>query len=248
MFQIWTYTIVSIFFVSIVSLVGAVALGISEQKLKKILLPLVSFSAGALLGDVFLHMLPEMAENGFSTSLGRYMLAGILIFFILEKFIFYHLPHSEHSEQVHSYTYLSLISDGLHNFIDGAIIAASFLTDIRLGIATTIAVVLHEIPQELGNFAILVHGGMKKSQALLYNFLSALTAFFGGLIILTIFKNMQSPPQYLLAISASSFIYIAMSDLIPELSGGKNKKTSGLLLAWFVLGILSMSLLLLLEI
>ncbi len=235
--NIWLYTILSVLLVSLISLIGIVTLAISNEKLKTWLLSLVSFSAGALLGDVFIHILPEISENGWDNSVGLWLLLGIIIFFILEKFVFWHHSHSEHNEEVHSYTYLSLISDGMHNLIDGMIIASAYLTNTTLGFATTLAVIFHEIPQELGNFAILVHGGFSRTKALLYNFLSALTAIVGALIVLIFFKNSIAYLSPLLAISAASFIYIAMSDLIPQLQKEENKKTALKHLVWFILGI-----------
>lgn len=245
---IWFYTLLSVFGISLISLIGVFTLAINKEKLKTWLLSLVSFSAGALLGDVFLHILPEMSENGWPENASLYLLLGIVIFFILEKFVFWHHSHSEHEETIHSYTYVSLISDGLHNLIDGMIIAVAFLTDIKLGVATTLAVIFHEIPQEIGNFAVLLHGGLSKAKALLYNFISAIFAILGALIILFIFKSGEvSIPSSLLAFSASSFIYLAMSDLIPELHKEKNIKSSGKHLLFFSIGILLMFLLTILE-
>jgi zinc and cadmium transporter len=172
---------------------------------------------------------------------------ALIIFFILEKFIFWHHPHSEHNETVHAYTYLSLISDGMHNFIDGMVIAAAYLTSPTLGIATTLAVIFHEIPQELGNFAILVHGGFSKAKALFYNFISALTAVLGSILVLWIFKNSTLSLTPLLALSAASFIYIAMSDLIPQLQKEENKTVALIHLLWFIVGIVAMWALLLFE-
>lgn len=235
------------FAVSSVSLIGIFTLAINQDRLKAWLLSLVSFSAGALLGDVFLHILPEMAKDGLAVASSIYILLGVIIFFVLERFIFWHHSHSEHEEQIHSYTYLSLISDGLHNLIDGMIIAAAFLANTTLGMATTLAVIFHEIPQEIGNYAILIHGGFSKTKALFYNFISALTAFVGALMVLIIFNNLDGVPKPLLAVSAASFIYIAMSDLIPQLQKEPNKKTAGMHLFWFVLGIAIMWALILLE-
>lgn len=244
---VWLYTLLSVFIVSLMSLVGIFTLAINAIKLKNWLLPLVSFSAGALLGDVFLHIFPAMAETGWPENASLYLLGGIIIFFILERLVFLHQSHSEHEESIHSYTYLSLIGDGLHNFIDGIIIAASFLASPALGFATTLAVIFHEIPTELGHFAILIHGGFSKLKALFYNFISALTAFVGAIIVLLIFKNIETAPIPLLAISAASFIYIAMSDLVPELHKEPSKKTAAWHLLWFILGIAVMWAITLLE-
>lgn len=245
--NIWLYSILAVFVVSLVSFVGAFTLAIKEERLKKWLLSLVSFSAGALLGDVFIHILPEMAETGWPEMAGFYLLGGIVAFFLLERFVFWHHSHSEHDESVHSYTYLSLVSDGLHNFIDGMIIAGAFLVDTTLGFATTLAVVFHEIPQEIGNFAVLVHGGFSRSKALFYNFISALTAFLGAIIVLVFLKGFEEAPIFLLSISAASFIYIAMSDLIPQLHKEKNNKAAFGHLIWFFVGIAAMWALILLE-
>ena len=244
---IWIYTLLSVFIISLISLVGAFTLSIKPETLKSWLMHLVSFSAGALLGDVFLHMLPELGKAGFELKYGIYILTGILIFYALERFIYWHHSHSEHKEEVHSYVYLTQAADSLHNFIDGLIIAGSFLISNALGFATAIAVIFHEIPQEIGNFAIFIHGGWSVKKALFYNFFSALTAFAGAAVVLIFLKNFQGQPALLLSIGAASFIYIAMSDLIPELHKEKNTKTAVIQLLWFVLGIAAMWLLVLVE-
>lgn len=245
--NIWLYTLLSIFVVSLISLIGIFTLAINQDRLTRILLSLVSFSAGALLGDVFIHILPEIAKEGWPGKTSLYLLAGIIIFFALERFVFWHYPHSEHKESIHAYTYLSLVSDGLHNLIDGMIIASAFLANTTLGLAITLAVIFHEIPQEIGNFAVLVHGGFSRAKALLYNFLSALTAFGGALSVLLIFKSSGNAPAPLLPISAASFIYIAMSDLIPQLQKEPNQKTAALHLCWFIAGIAVMGTLVFVE-
>lgn len=247
MIQIWTYSLVSVSLVSLISLVGIFTLSIDEQKLKQWLFYLVAFSAGALLGDVFLHILPEMTKQSLGAKEGGYMLVGILVFFILERFILWHHSHSEHKEEIHSMVYLTQIGDSLHNFIDGLIIAASFLASTTLGIATTIAVIFHEIPQEIGNFAIFIHGGWSRGKALWYNFLSALTAVLGALVVLIFVRNQTQAPTALLSFGAASFIYIAMSDIIPELHKEVDSKKSGYQLIWFIIGIGVLGLLLYLE-
>jgi len=245
--DVWLYTIVSVLIVSAISLVGIMTLGLKQAFLKSILFYLVSFSAGALLGDVFLHLLPEMAEIGFGVKEGIYFIAGILVFFILERFILWQHAHGEHQEDVHSMVYLTQIGDSLHNFVDGIIIAASFLVSPELGIASTLAVVFHEIPQEIGQYAILIHGGWSHKKALLYNFVSALTAVLGAVIVLVFAKNLEEAPTYLLAFAGASFIYIAMSDLIPELHEEVGIKRSIVQFIWFIVGIGLMGSLLLFE-
>jgi len=158
--NIWLYTIASVLVVSLVSFIGVLTLSINEKKLQKILLFLVSFAAGALLSDTFIHLLPEIIEkNGFTLTISLNLLLGILIFFILEKFIFWrhcHIPTSK--RHPHPVVFMNLIGDGMHNLLDGMIIAGSYLTSIPVGIATTVAVILHEIPQEIGDFGVLIHG------------------------------------------------------------------------------------------
>lgn len=236
----------SVFTVSLISLVGALTLAIHTEKLKRWLIYLVSFSAGALLGDVFLHILPEISERGFGAKEGFFMLSGIFAFVVLEKFINWHHSHSEHEEEVHSMVYLTQAGDTLHNFIDGVIIAVSFLVSVPLGIATSLAVIFHEIPQEIGNFAVLIHGGWSTKKALFYNFLSALSAVAGAVIVLVLFRVVEVP-VWLIAVAASSFIYIALSDLVPEIQKEKDTARSILLIVWFLMGIAGMALLLLLE-
>jgi zinc and cadmium transporter len=158
-----------------------------------------------------------MSAAGFGARQGFYFLAGILTFFILERFILWHHSHDDHNENIHSTVYLSTIGDSLHNFIDGIVIAASFLVSIPLGVASTLAVVFHEIPHEIGQFSILIHGGLSKGRALKYNFFSALTSILGALIVLFFARGLQTAPSFVLAFAGSSFVYIAMSDLIPEL-------------------------------
>ncbi|MCK5211621.1 ZIP family metal transporter, partial [Candidatus Parcubacteria bacterium] len=158
---------------SAVSLVGALALVLKENILKRIIKPLVAFSAGSLLGGAFFHLLPEaLKESGEVIKIFVILLIGFAIFFLLEQFIHWHHCHRLPSEHKHPVTYLILISDGVHNFLDGLAIGAAFVIDVRLGLATTLAIAMHEIPQELGDFGILIHGGWKKAKALLFNFFS----------------------------------------------------------------------------
>lgn len=239
--QIWTYTIIAVFIVSAISLVGIIALALSKNLLEKILHILVAFSVGALLGDAFIHLLPEAMENsGFSLFVSISILAGIGLFFILEKIICWrhcHIPVSEHHN--HPIATMNLIGDGLHNFIDGMLIAGSFLVSIPLGIATTIAVILHEIPQEMGDFGVLVYAGYTRAKAILFNFISALTAVGGAIFILIIGKN-SNITKFLIPFTAGGFIYIALSDLIPELHKKTKISQSIWQLVFIFLGILIM--------
>lgn len=215
----WLYSILSVIVVSLISLIGLITLGIKLNKLKNILLFLVSFSTGALLGDSFIHLLPEAVEEfGFGIEVSLYVILGIIIFFILEKIIHWrHCHHPTHKDHPHPFAIMNLIGDGLHNFIDGMIIGGSYLVSIPVGFATTIAVILHEIPQEIGDFGVLIHGGFTKKKAIFLNFLSALGAIIGAIISLIIGSSFENYALFLLPLTAGGFIYIAASDLIPEL-------------------------------
>ena len=247
--NIWVYSILSILVVSIISLIGAVTLLFRKIDLKNILIFLVSLVAGALLGDAFIHLLPEAAEEfGFTLNLSLFLLLGILTFFILEKFIQWrhcHLPTTE--DHPHPLAFMNLIGDGLHNFVDGMIIAGSYLASVPLGLATTLAVILHEIPQEISDFGILLHGGFTKKKALAFNFLSALLAVIGAVLALMVGASIENFSLFLIPFTAGSFIYIASSDLIPELHKETKPSISFMQLIAFMLGISVMIVLLLLK-
>lgn len=248
--MVWIYTIASVIIVSLISFVGILAFMGGGQKIKPLLLILVSFSAGALFGDAFIHLLPEaVSENGFSIQISLYLLSGIILFFILEKFIQWHHCHSpqEHECKPKPLAFMNLFGDGLHNFIDGVIIAGSYLVNIQLGIATTIAVILHEIPQEIGDFGVLIHSGLTKSRALMFNFLSASLAVLGAVIILLLNTNSENALQILVPFTAGGFIYIAGTDLMPEIHKEVKLSNSILQFLSFISGIAVMSLLLLIE-
>ena len=249
MSSLWLYTLVSVVLVSLISLIGILTLSIKESVLKKLMILFVSFSAGALLGDAFIHLLPEIVEEvGFGLNISLFVLLGILIFFALEKLIYWRHCHILTSEEhVHTFTYMNLIGDGVHNFIDGMIIAGSFMISISVGLATTIAVILHEIPQEIGDFSVLIYGGFKKSKAIFYNLMAALTAIIGAVIILIIGEELTGLHVFLVPFTAGGFIYIAGTDLIPELKKEVRPVVSLAQMGALVLGIVLMSLLVLLE-
>ena len=236
------WIIFATFVISLISFIGALTLFLKEKILNQALLILVAFSAGALLGDVFFHLLPEVIKNvGVSEkallNVFLYLLSGFCLFFILEQFLSWHHHHSASHPEVKSFSYLILVSDGLHNFIDGLIIAGAFLTSFPIGLATSLAVIFHEIPKEIGNFAVLVYGGLKKTRALFLNFISATIAISGGIIGFFIFKNMESGILGLLSFTAGSFIYIAASDLIPEVKQNSDIKKSIVHFLAFLVGI-----------
>jgi len=225
------YSLTSVLVVSLVSLIGVFTLSFRESFLRASIFFLVSLAVGALLGDAIIHLIPEAIEEfgGNAPQAALWVLMGFLVFFILEKFLRWHHAHGledTHGDpesvvaahgRVKPVGPLVLVSDGFHNFIDGVIIAASYAISIELGIATTIAVILHEIPQEIGDFGVLIHAGFTKTRALLMNFLSALLAVAGAAAFILLEGTHESLLPALLGISAGSFIYIAGSDLVPEL-------------------------------
>ena len=214
------YIFGSVIVVSLVSLVGLASFAIKTKKLEHMLLYLVSFSVGALFGDVFIHLLPEAFKNSIPTLIGLYVLCGILFSFIMEKFIHWrhcHLPASK--QHPHHFAIMNLIGDAMHNFIDGLIIAGSYFVSIPVGVATTTAVLFHEIPHETGNFAILIYGGFTKLKALFFNFITALTAVIGA-IAGVLLSNTSTSFAFIVPFAAGNLIYIAGSDLVPELHKG----------------------------
>jgi|TARA_B100001971_G_scaffold203469_1_gene218376 zinc and cadmium transporter len=234
--------ILSTFLISLTSLVGAFALFLKEKLLNKILLILVAFSAGALIGGAFLHLIPE-AINGVGAKepailkIFLYVIFGFCTFFILEQFINWHHHYAKTYSKVTPFSYLILISGSFHNFIDGLIIAGSFIISIPTGIAASLAVGIHEIPQEIGDFGVLVHGGFEKKKALLLNFLSALTLVLGGVVGFLLSQRLEGSIVFLLPFAAGNFIYIASSDLIPEIKEKVSTKKSLIHFSVFLLGI-----------
>lgn len=235
MIPILAIILLTVFIVSLISLIGIFSLLLKENVMDKILFILVSFSAGSLLGAAFLDLLPEAVDGG-NPGILNYVLLGIILFFMMEKFLYWYHCHRGKCE-VHIFTYLNLIGDGIHNFTDGVIIATSFLVSIPLGTVTSLAIILHEIPQEIGDFGILVYGGFSKTRALFYNFISALTAFLGALVAYFFIPKAENFAPFIIAFAAGGFIYIACSDLIPELHKEKNTRRSFLQFALLLIGI-----------
>ena len=247
--NVWIYSLTSVFVVSLVSLAGIFTLVLKKEKLKIIILFLVSFAVGALFGDAIIHLIPESFEAIESKILvSLLILSGIIFFFVLEKFIHWRHCHVLGSEKhIHPVVYMNIIGDLVHNFIDGMLIAGSFLISIPLGVSTSIAVVLHEIPQEIGDFWVLLHGGFSVRKALFFNFVSASTAFAGAILILAIGSRFQEIISFLVPITAGGFLYIAGSDLIPELKHETKIAASIGQLAAIILGIAVMAGLLLID-
>jgi len=240
--SVWLYSLISVFIVSLISLIGVFVVSIKLKKLKKILLFLVSFSAGVLLGGAFIHLLPEASEKqGFNLNISLMVLGGMVIFFFLEKIICWrhcHVPSSK--SHPHSLGMMNLVGDGLHNFIDGIIISAAFMVDVSLGIVTTTAVLFHEIPQEIGDFSVLIYAGYSKGKALAFNFISSLFAILGAVFTLLAGNRISGLVDFLVPLAAGGFIYIAAADLIPELKKEQRLGKSLLQLASLLAGILLM--------
>ncbi len=212
--------VIAVVLISLLSLLGAISLAVNEEELHKWMLYVVAFAAGTMLGASFFNLLPRSVEALDHTGF-TWALVGVVAFFIMERFVFWHHCHT-HNHEVKPYTYLNLVGDGVHNFVDGAIIAAAFLTNFELGVVTTIAIAMHEIPQELGDFAILVHGGFSTKKALGFNFLSAVTAVVGGVLMYYLSSTVQGLIPVFLGIASGGFVYVATADLIPELQDEEN--------------------------
>jgi zinc and cadmium transporter len=241
------YALISVLVVSVISLIGVLFMFFSEKRLAKVSFIFVGLAVGALFGDVFIHLLPEIFQKSDnSLGLSLIILSSIVVLFSLEKFLHWH--HEHDPESAHPVGYISLVGDGLHNTLDGILIGASYLVSIPVGIATTIAVILHEIPQEIGEFGILIHAGFSKSKALMFNFLSSLMAIVGVIISIVIGSRIGDYSEWMIAFAAGSFIYIAGSDLVPELQkeGGGIKKSLAQL-GMMLLGIGLMLLLIFIE-
>ncbi len=230
--------------VSLISLAGVAFLSIGKKAMDSLLFYLVSFSTGTLLGAAFFDLLPEAIEAGKVVSVLEVAFIGVLIGFVVEKLIHWHHHHAAgEKEHHHALGALTLVGDGIHNFFDGVAIAAAFLVDVPLGITTTIAIALHEIPQEIGDFGLLLYSGYSKARALLFNLFSAVTAVAGGVLFFFFSGAIEHFASYALAFTAGMFIYIAAADLLPELHKEKRARSSaiqlllmasGALLIWLV--------------
>jgi zinc and cadmium transporter len=234
--SVLVWIIAATLIVSAGAFAGVVTLALHEKKLQRLLLHLVSLSAGTLIGSAFLHLLPEAVEHGHAHQVFELTLASFIGFFLIEKGLHWRHCHRGHCD-VHQFGYLNLIGDAVHNFIDGLIIAATFMVDINLGIITTIAVASHEIPQEIGDFGVLLYSGFSKTKALISNVLVALTAVAGGIIGYFLNDRVEAFSEMLLPIAAGGFIYIAASDLMPEIRRETNRRRSIISFTLFLLGI-----------
>ena len=248
------YALTSVLIVSSISLIGIFALSLRVNFLKKIIFLVVSLAIGALFGDAIIHLIPQAFEESDNPAIvSLFIILGILSFLVLEKFFRWHHGHghgshgSHKEDKIKPLGFMVLISDGIHNLLDGIIIGASYLINIEIGIATTIAIILHEIPQEISDFGLLIHAGFTRKRALLVNFFSALLAVVGVGIAFSLGENGETFIPAMLAFAAGGFIYIAGSDLVPELHKTSDLKRSLQQVFAILIGITIMFALLLLE-
>jgi zinc and cadmium transporter len=228
------YAIGSVVLVSLVSLAGVFTLSLGRARLERVIFLLVAFAVGAMLAGALLHLIPRAYERlGDGTLTGGLVLAGVMGFFVLEKFLHWrhqhgapealvgttgHTHHHGHRHHAEPFTTVNLVGDAAHNLIDGMIVAAAYLVSVPAGVVTTLAVMIHEIPQEIGDFGVLVYGGYSPRRALAYNFLSGLVGVVGAAFALVVGARVEGFADYLLPVTAGAFLYVAGSDLIPELN------------------------------
>jgi len=233
------YSLLAALLVSLISFVGIFTLSMKKDLLDRLLVLMIGFAVGSLLGVAFFEMIPETIEKFGQESIFIYVMLGFVAFFFMERYFFWRHCHEGVCE-VHAMSYLNILGDAIHNFTDGVVISVAFLADFNLGVATTVAIIFHEIPQEIGDFAIMVYGGFSRGKALWFNFLCGLTSVFGVLLGYFLAGAISNFSAFLIPFSAGGFIYIAASDLIPELHRQKNTKRANLSLVSFVVGLIFM--------
>jgi zinc and cadmium transporter len=200
-----------------IAMTGSITVALKPTTLNRLLLVLVAFASGSLIGGAFFHMIPAALLADMSgLEVGIATVAGFTAFLILEQLLHWHHCHRADADCKKPLTYLVLIGDGLHNFLGGLAIAGTFLIDVRLGITAWLAAAAHEIPQELGDFAVLIHGGWSRRRALLFNLLSGLTFLLGGLVAYGV--SSQLDIKWLIPFAAGNFLYIGAVDLVPEIN------------------------------
>jgi zinc and cadmium transporter len=210
------------FFVSLLGFAGIFSLALRDEQLKKILFALTSFAIGGLLGGAFFHLLPESLEKLQPDAAFLFVLVGFMVFLLVETYFHWHSCKGEC--EVHPFSYLMLIGDAVHNMIDGLVISSSFLVSIPFGIVTTLVIFGHEFPQQLGIFGVLVHGGLDKRKAMIYSYLAQSTVIVGGVIGYFLTSSVAGLSSFLIPFAAGGFIYIAASDLIPEMHKEEDAK------------------------
>ena len=231
--------LVASFFISLCVWVAVLFLSFRKETLSKITIFLVSLSAGVLIGGAFLHLLPEASEKMKPEKLFFVVMMSFVLFFLIEKLFHWRHCHKDNCE-IHTFGYMNLVGDSIHNFIDGLVIASVFIVDFKLGLITTLAIALHEIPQEIGDFGVLIHAGFNKTRALVLNYIVATMVIVGGVVGYFASFYIDNVIPYLLPIAAGGFIYIAASDLMPEIRKETNFKKSVTSFGLFILGIVLM--------
>ncbi len=234
------YAILSVIIISLASVLAAIPLLIKKKPSEKLLLFLLSLSVGVIMSTVFFILMPEISEHHYTLEVGFYILLGFFLMFILEKLIHWH--HSKQHACGHGHGYslapINLIGDGVHNFIDGMVVAGAYVANVTLGIAATISILFHEIPQEIADFGVLLYSGFSKKKALLFNFLSAATAIIGTIVGLILASKIHGFTHFMLPFAAGNFLYIAASNLLPELHRHCKLKDSLFHLLAITIGIL----------
>ncbi|MBT3720541.1 ZIP family metal transporter [archaeon] len=237
------YALISVVIVSIISVIAAIPLFYKKKVSQKLLLFLLSISVGVLLSTVFMTLLPEAMEEGYSLGIAINILFGFLVMFVLEKFVhWHHSTKHEHDDCGHGHAYnlapVNLIGDAIHNFIDGLVIAGSFAVDVTVGITTSISIIFHELPQEIADFGVLLYSGYSKKKAMLFNFISATTAILGTVVGILLADTAFHFEKFILPFAAGTFLYISATNLLPQLHRHcKLKETFQHMLA-IILGIL----------
>lgn len=240
--MVFIYAIISVVIVSLLSLLGALFLVLNRRTFDGLITYTLAVSSGILLGSTFFDLLPQ-AHQGIGDQAFALVVVGLIVFFSLEKIIKWHHCTDGEDCPEKPLAYLNLVGDSIHNFLDGAIIAVAFLTNVPLGVTTTLAVIAHEIPHELSDFTILIYGGFTNQKALWYNFISALTSVLGCLFVFIFSKTVLTSSPYLIAFAAGNFLYIASSDIIPELHSKRNFMTSIIQTLAMIMGVASMGIL-----
>lgn len=233
------YILIATLSISLFSLVGVFTISKKSFSMDKILLSLVGLSTGTLLGGAFFHLLPEAAETLDSDSLYLIVVIAFVLFFFVEKIFHWRHCHDGVCDE-HAFGYMNLIGDGIHNFIDGLIIAGAFMTSVPLGITTALALAFHEIPQEISDFGVLLYSGFSRKKAIILNFVVAATSILGGIVGYFLSSRFDTVLGFFLPFAAGGFIYVATSDLIPEIRDEMDKKRSFYAIALFIVGLIFM--------
>lgn len=240
--MVWIYALASVICVSSIALFVSAPFFIKKKISNNFLLFLLSVSVGVLLTTVFVDFLPEVISHGYTLELGLSILLGFMLMFVLERLIhWHHAKKCGEQNYGHGHAYsiapINLIGDGIHNFIDGLIIAGSYTVDLSLGITTTISVIFHEIPQEIADFGILLYSGLPKKKALLFNFLATGAAVFGTVVGLVLAEEVEGFAHFIIPFAVGNFIYIAACNLAPQLHRHCTLKDTMLHLAGIIFGV-----------